>query len=58
LYDKLANPFWLAFIFIWLFGVVMGSALNVVRHADHVSQVLGEPYGPSSSRSRSPPSRC
>ena len=23
----------------------MGSALNVVRHADHVSQVLGEPYG-------------
>jgi len=45
LYDKLANPFWLAFVFIWLFGVVMGSALNVVRHADHVSQVLGEPYG-------------
>ncbi len=45
LYDKLADPFWLAFVFIWLFGVVMGSALNVVRHADHVSQVLGEPYG-------------
>jgi Ca2+:H+ antiporter len=43
--DKLANPFWLAFVFIWLFGVVLGSALNVVRHADHVSQVLGEPYG-------------
>jgi Ca2+:H+ antiporter len=45
LYDKLADPLWLAFVFIWLFGVVMGSALNVVRHADHVSQVLGEPYG-------------
>jgi len=44
-YDKLADPLWLAFVFIWLFGVVMGSALNVVRHADHVSQVLGEPYG-------------
>ncbi len=43
--DKLADPFWLALVFIWLFGVVMGSALNVVRHADHVSQVLGEPYG-------------
>ena len=42
---KLADPLWLAFIFIWLFGVVMGSALNVVRHADHVSQVVGEPYG-------------
>ena len=45
LYDKLANSYWLVFIFVWLFGVVMGSALNVVRHADHVSQVLGEPYG-------------
>jgi Ca2+:H+ antiporter len=43
--DKLADPLWLAFVFIWLFGVVMGSALNVVRHADHVSQVVGEPYG-------------
>jgi len=42
---KLASPLWLALVFIWLFGVVMGSALNVVRHADHVSQVLGEPYG-------------
>jgi Ca2+:H+ antiporter len=42
---KLADPFWLAVVFIWLFGVVMGSALNVVRHADHVSQVVGEPYG-------------
>ena len=39
------NPFWLAVIFIWLFGSVMGSALNVVRHADHVAEVLGEPYG-------------
>jgi Ca2+:H+ antiporter len=45
LYDKLANPLWFAFIFIWLFGVVMGFALCVVHHADHVSQVLGEPYG-------------
>lgn len=43
--DKLADPLWLVFVFIWLFGVVMGSALCVVRHADHVSQVLGEPYG-------------
>jgi len=43
--ENLANPFWLALIFVWLFGVVMGSALAVVRHADHVSQVLGEPYG-------------
>ncbi len=45
LYARLDNPFWLAFVFAWLFGTVMGSALNVVRHADHVAEILGEPYG-------------
>ena len=39
------DPFWRALIFIWLFGAVMGSALAVVRHADHVAEALGEPYG-------------
>jgi Ca2+:H+ antiporter len=32
-------------IFVWLFVVILGSALSVVRHADHVAEVLGEPYG-------------
>lgn len=32
-------------IFTWLFVVVLGSALAVVRHADRVAEVLGEPYG-------------
>ncbi len=41
----LEKPLWLALIFTWLFGVVMGSALSVVRHADRVAEVLGEPYG-------------
>ncbi len=41
----LANPIWLAVIFIWLFSVVLGSALSVVRHADHLAEQLGEPYG-------------
>jgi len=45
LFDALSSPFWLGFIFIWLFGVVLGSALAVVRHADHVAEILGEPYG-------------
>lgn len=45
LFDGLSNPLWLAFVFIWLFGVVMGSALSVVRHADHIAEILGEPYG-------------
>jgi Ca2+:H+ antiporter len=39
------NPLGLAIIFVWLFLVVMGSALNVVRHADHLSAILGDPYG-------------
>ena len=45
IYERLDNPFWLAVVFAWLFGTVMGSALNVVRHADHVAEILGEPYG-------------
>jgi len=45
IYARLDNPLWLAFVFAWLFGTVMASALNVVRHADHVAEILGEPYG-------------
>jgi Ca2+:H+ antiporter len=44
-FDALTNPLWLVLIFIWLFGVVLGSALSVVRHADHIAEILGEPYG-------------
>jgi Ca2+:H+ antiporter len=43
--DALSNPLWLGLIFVWLFAVVLGSALSVVRHADHVAEILGEPYG-------------
>ncbi|HEX5212239.1 MAG TPA: calcium:proton antiporter [Pseudolabrys sp.] len=45
IYAKLDQPLWLAVVFAWLFCTVMGSALNVVRHADHVAEILGEPYG-------------
>ncbi len=41
----LAAPLWLAFIFLWLFAAVLGSALSVVRHADRLAARLGEPYG-------------
>ena len=44
-FDAQANPLWLGLIFVWLFGVVMGSALAVARHADGVAEALGEPYG-------------
>jgi Ca2+:H+ antiporter len=43
--DGLANPFMLTGVFLWLFVVIMGAALAVVRHADHLADRLGEPYG-------------
>jgi Ca2+:H+ antiporter len=45
LFADLANPLWLAVVFAWLFAVVLGSALAVVRHADRLAARLGEPYG-------------
>ena len=39
------NPFWLTFVSLWLFLVVVGSCLSVVRHADGVAHILGEPFG-------------
>lgn len=45
LFARLSNPLWFTLIFLWLFSVVLGSALSVVRHADHLAERLGEPYG-------------
>jgi Ca2+:H+ antiporter len=45
LFSLLSDPFWLGVIFLWLFSVVLGSALAVVRHADQLAERLGEPYG-------------
>ena len=36
---------WLGLIFIWLFGVMIWCAFGVVRHADALAELLGEPYG-------------
>lgn len=36
---------WLIVVFGWLFATILGSALAVVRHADHLAERLGEPYG-------------
>ncbi|GAB2583213.1 calcium:proton antiporter [Dyella jejuensis] len=41
----LSNPYRLGLVFFWLFAVVLGSALAVVRHADHLAEKLGEPFG-------------
>ena len=45
LFDNLPDPVGLALIFVWLFGVVLGSCLCVVRHADGIAETIGEPYG-------------
>ena len=41
----LGHPAWLGMIFLWLFAAILGSALAVVRHAEHLAARLGEPYG-------------
>ncbi len=45
LLGNLANPILLGLVFLWLFVVVLGSALAVARHADRLAARLGEPYG-------------
>lgn len=32
-------------LFLWLFAVMLGSSFAVVRHADHLAEVLREPVG-------------
>jgi len=36
---------WYLFLFAWLFTVMLWLAFNVVRHADSLAVILGEPYG-------------
>ena len=36
---------WYLFLFTWLFMVMLWLAFNVVRHADGLAAILGEPYG-------------
>jgi Ca2+:H+ antiporter len=45
MFDAAATPLGMASLFLWLFVVILGSALNVVRHADRLAVRLGEPYG-------------
>ena len=41
----LSNPLWYGFLFIWLFAIMLWLAFGVVRHADSLAVILGEPYG-------------
>lgn len=41
----LSQGSWYLFLFTWLFMVMLWLAFNVVRHADGLAAILGEPYG-------------
>jgi Ca2+:H+ antiporter len=43
--SDLSNGAWFAFILTWLFGAIMLSAFAVVRHAESLAALLGEPVG-------------
>jgi Ca2+:H+ antiporter len=45
IFERLAEPVWFVLAFGVLFSVIGASALAVVRHADHLAEALGEPYG-------------
>jgi len=45
LHRDYSNPLYLTLILCWLFFTILGSVLAVVRHADHLAERLGEPYG-------------
>ena len=41
----LDNPLAAAGLFLWLFPVLLWASFGVVRHADALAELLGEPYG-------------
>jgi Ca2+:H+ antiporter len=45
LVEIIAHPVALILVFLWLFAVILWSAVSVVRHADCLGIKWGEPYG-------------
>ena len=45
LFADIGNSLWFAVLFLWLFTVMLWLAFAVVRHADGLAVLLGEPYG-------------
>lgn len=43
--SDLSNSMWFAFISLWLFSVILLSAFAIVRHAESLAELLGEPLG-------------
>src|SRR6478609_2887502 len=45
LIEIIGHPVALIVVFLWLFAVILWSAVSVVRHADCLAVKWGEPYG-------------
>jgi Ca2+:H+ antiporter len=45
LVEIIAHPIALTVVFLWLFAVILWSAVSVARHADCLAIKWGEPYG-------------
>src|SRR6266481_8130543 len=45
LVEIVAHPVALIGVFLWLFAIIVWSAISVVRHADCLAIKFGEPYG-------------
>lgn len=43
--ENVTHPLLLGALFLWLFGVILWSAISVARHADFLALKCGEPYG-------------
>lgn len=43
--SDLSNSAWFAFVSVWLFLVILLSAFSIVRHAESLAEILGEPLG-------------
>ena len=43
--SQLANSLYFSVLFVWLFIAMLWMAFSVVRHADGLAVILGEPYG-------------
>ncbi|WP_297800946.1 calcium:proton antiporter [Arenimonas sp. GDDSR-1] len=43
--SSLYDPLWFAFMLGWLLTVILMSAFAIVRHAESLAELLGEPFG-------------
>ncbi|HEX2650817.1 MAG TPA: ionic transporter y4hA [Burkholderiales bacterium] len=45
LLGDIRSAWWAVFMLAWLFGIMLLAAFSVVRHADALAEIFGEPFG-------------